>query len=42
MSKFFAIVSSVLLHLMFIAGFAASATVATQLAADRVSHILLS
>lgn len=42
MSKFLAIVSSVVLHLMFISGLAASATVATQLAADRASHILLS
>jgi hypothetical protein len=42
MSKFLAIVSSALLHLVFITGFAASATVATQIAADRASHILLS
>jgi hypothetical protein len=42
MKKFTAIFSSVLLHMIFITGFAATGTVATQIAADRASHALWS
>lgn len=39
MRKFTAIVSSVMLHLVFISGFAATGTAATAIAADRAAHV---
>jgi hypothetical protein len=42
MKKFTAVFSSILLHLVFITGFAATGTVATQIAADRATHAMWS
>ena len=39
MSKFTAIVSSVVLHLVFITGFTATGSAATSIAADRAAHV---
>jgi hypothetical protein len=42
MKKFTAILSSLLLHMVFITGFAATGTIATQVAADRATHAMWS
>ncbi len=42
MNKVFAVVCSLILHIVFVTGFAATGAVATQIATDRAFHVLLS
>ncbi len=40
MNKPFAIICTIALHLMFIAGMATTATTSVEIAADRASHVM--
>lgn len=41
MNKFVAVAFSLVLHVMFVTGFAATTTAAVQIASDRAAHTLI-